>query len=461
MRKLLLVLVALVVVGILVFLAAGYSSPPTVSVAAPEKYVGISTPLDVVVAAPGGQLSAVKVEFEQRGVHTPLFNYAGSGPITADSHVSMEGTDKVHVKSTLGREAIKGLQSGKGRILVTASRPVLFGVRHISASGTHEVDVRLERPKLSALSTKHYINQGGSEMVIYKVTPGDAVSGVMVGDIEYPGYPASTTGVEGVNISDPDVRIAFFALRYDQDPNVPIRLFARDAAGNTGSADFDHLTFRKPFKNSTIPIDDKFLDRVVPAILEGTTEVKAGASNLESFLTINGDLRKKNAEKIASFASQSAPELLWKGVVFHPFTNTAVESAFADRRTYMYQGKEIDKQTHLGFDLASFANTPIVAANRGKVVFADNLGIYGNCVIIDHGMGVQSLYGHLSSFAVHEGDEVKQGQVLGQSGQTKLAAGDHLHFSMLLNGQFVNATEWWDPHWIQDRIERKLHEMGS
>jgi murein DD-endopeptidase MepM/ murein hydrolase activator NlpD len=459
MRKLLLVLVALIVIAAGVFVAAGYSAPPTVGVAAPEKYVGISTPLDVVVTAPAGLLSAVTVEFEQRGVHTPLFTYAGKGAITADSHVSMEGADKVHVKSTVGREAIKGLQSGKGRIIVTATRPVLFGLRHIEASGTHEVDVRLERPKISALSTKHYINQGGSEMVIYKATPGDVVSGVMVGDIEYPGYPASTTGVDGVSIGDPDVRIAFFALRYDQDPNTPIKLFARDPAGNVGSSDFDHLTFRKPFKNSTIPIDDKFLDRVVPAILEGTTDVRAGGSNLESFLTINGDLRKKNAEKIASFASQTAPELFWKGVVFHPFTNTAVESAFADRRTYMYQGKQIDKQTHLGFDLASFANTPIVAANRGKVMFADNLGIYGNCVIIDHGMGVQSLYAHLSSIDAKVGQIVEKDAQIGRSGMTGLAGGDHLHFTMLVNGQMVNPIEWWDKHWIEDRILRKLHEV--
>ena len=124
---------------------------------------------------------------------------------------------------------------------------------------------------------------------------------------------------------------------------------------------------------------------------------------------INGELRKKNAEKIASFAKQTSPEMLWGGVVFHPFTNSAVESAFADQRTYVYKGKEVDQQTHLGFDLASLAGNPVVAANRGKVLYADELGIYGNCVIIDHGMGVQSLYGHLSSIGVKAGDMVDEG----------------------------------------------------
>jgi murein DD-endopeptidase MepM/ murein hydrolase activator NlpD len=198
---------------------------------------------------------------------------------------------------------------------------------------------------------------------------------------------------------------------------------------------------------------------VVPAILAGTTEVAPQGTTIEKFLVINGELRRKNAEKIASFANQSSPEWLWGGAVFHPFTNTAVQSAFADRRTYIYQGREVDRQTHLGFDLASYAGTPIVAANRGKVLFADELGIYGNTVILDHGMGVQSLYAHLSSIGVKVGDVVEKSQALGRSGMTGMAAGDHLHFTMLVAGRMVNPIEWWDSHWIEDRILRKLREV--
>ena len=76
-------------------------------------------------------------------------------------------------------------------------------------------------------------------------------------------------------------------------------------------------------------------------------------------------------------------------------------------------------------------------------------------------MGVQSLYGHLSSLDVKAGDTVTKGQTMGRSGMTGLAAGDHLHFTMLVNGHPVNPVEWWDPHWIQDRVERKLSEAGA
>ncbi len=161
--------------------------------------------------------------------------------------------------------------------------------------------------------------------------------------------------------------------------------YATDEAGNSTRADFDRMTFPKPFKKSRIDLDDKFLGRVVPAILDTTTEVNPQGDMLQKFLVVNGELRRKNSEKIAGFAKQSAPEILWGGLVFHPFTNSAVEAAFADQRTYVYQGKEVDRQTHLGFDLARVVNSPVVAANRGKVLYAAPLGIYGNCIILDHG----------------------------------------------------------------------------
>ena len=125
-------------------------------------------------------------------------------------------------------------------------------------------------------------------------------------------------------------------------------------------------------------------------------------------------------------------------------------------RVYLHDGEEIAQQVHLGFDLAATANVPILASNHGGVVHAEFLGIYGNCVVIDHGMGLQSLYGHLSSIGVQVGDAVEQGQEIGRSGMTGLAGGDHLHFTMLLHGRPVTPIEWWDEHWIEDRIARKI-----
>jgi len=439
------------------YVVAGRMAGPAIQINKPEKVVGMSAPLEVDVQAPGAHLEDLRIVLEQNGKQVPLFTLADQ----KGAQLRQNGPDRLVVSREIGKQAVPELQSGNASIVVTASRKVVYGIRTVESTARHDFRVRLERPRVSIVSTHHYVNLGGAEMVVYRATPEDVTSGVLVGDLEYPGYPASGAAIEGVKITDPALRVAFFALLHDQDLKTPIRLFARDEAGNTARADFESRVFPKPFKRSKIDVTDPLLDRVVPAILEGTTEVKPEGDNLAKFLVINSELRRKNNEKIASFAAQSKPELLWRGVVFHPFGNTAVESAFADHRTYIYKGKEVDQQVHLGFDLASFTGTPIVSANRGIVVFADELGIYGNCVIIDHGMGVQSLYGHLSTIEVKAGQTVEKEQQIGRSGMTGMAGGDHLHFTMLVNGRMVNPVEWWDAHWIEDRILRKLRAAGA
>jgi murein DD-endopeptidase MepM/ murein hydrolase activator NlpD len=334
---------------------------------------------------------------------------------------------------------------------VAAARPSFLKLKTLSSQASRDVQVRLDPPRVAVVSSKHYVNHGGSELVVYRATPPDVRSGVRVGTVEYPGF-----AIGG------DLKAAFFALLYDQPLSAPIVVFASDEAGNEAHASFVDNVFDKPFKKSRIQLDDRFLNRVVPEILQHAPELQVpavaeGGDMLPGFLKINGDLRKMNGQTIEALAGKTAATRLWSGP-FVQLGNSKVEAAFADARTYLYKGREVDRQVHLGFDLAVTANVPVVAANTGVVLNASWLGIYGNCVIIDHGMGVQSLYGHLSSFDVKVGDQVMKGQTIGRSGMTGLAGGDHLHFTMLVGGHAVNPVEWWDAHWIEDRVERKLRD---
>jgi murein DD-endopeptidase MepM/ murein hydrolase activator NlpD len=144
---------------------------------------------------------------------------------------------------------------------------------------------------------------------------------------------------------------------------------------------------------------------------------------------------------------------VWRG----PFIHWGKEEAdFADTRNYIYHGQKVDTQTHLGFDLSDVIGGPVQAANDGRVVWASELGIYGNCVVVDHGYGVQSIYGHMQRIDVKVGDMVTKGGKMGIAGQTGLAGGVHVHFSMQVDGVQTNPREWWDEHWIKDRILSKL-----
>jgi murein DD-endopeptidase MepM/ murein hydrolase activator NlpD len=456
MRKLALLLVVLLVVGSAVaWWLAGRSAPPQIEIVKPGPAVGQAMSLELVVGAPGGAVQALQATLEQGELRIPLL----SQPFADDARLTQEAPDRFRVSRDFPRAALKGLKNGAARVVVHAERPVLFGLRRRAADAARDVVVRLDPPRVAVISTHHYVNHGGAEMVVYRATPDDVESGVRVGDLEYPGYPAQEAGVA---TTDPAMRVAFFALLWDQDLATPIEVFARDPAGNQAKAPFEHRVFPKPFRQSRIELTDRFIGRVVPEILQSTPDFTVDDPNdiPKAFVAINSELRRRNAEQIAAVAAKTARGRLWEGA-FRQLTNSQVEANFADQRTYFYGGQEVDRQVHLGFDLAVTANVPVRAANHGAVVFAGYLGIYGNCVIVDHGMGVQSLYAHLSSIAVKEGEAVKMDQELGRSGMTGLAGGDHLHFTMLVHGRPVTPVDWWSAQWIEDRIVRKIREAGT
>ncbi|MEP7012867.1 MAG: M23 family metallopeptidase [Acidobacteriota bacterium] len=347
----------------------------------------------------------------------------------------------------IGRDTVKGLRAGDAIVRATAERAGNLIRTADPTIAEVKLPVRLSPPVLSLLSTQHYTAQGGCEVVVYQVSQSER-DGVSVGSWWFPGFPLPGA---------PDARthFALFAVPYDHTTADEVHLVATDEVGNESSQSFVDQFKAKPIHTDTIPLDDAFLGRVVPAILAESPEVSDQGDLLKSYLEINRNLRKKNAATLKELAAKSERKFLWSEP-FVPMKNAKITAAFADRRTYMYQTKPVDQQDHLGFDMASVEHDSILASNRGKVALARFFGIYGNAIVIDHGYGLMSLYGHLSSIEVKEGQMVERNQEIGRSGKTGLAGGDHLHFTLLLQGLPVNPVEWWDPHWIRDRIVRKL-----
>ena len=440
-----------------VYVAAGWAPGPTVNIVQPTDLVGRDAVFEATVATPGGVLASLDAAIEQGGLRFLLFTLSGS----AEGVISQDGPDQVRVTRRFNRDSHPNLVAGPARIVVVATRFVLFELRKASTTVALDVEVRLDPPRVQVVSRFHDINHGGAEMVIYRVTPPDVDSGVVVGDRFYRGYAAAGAGLEG----DSALRVALFALLHDQDINTSIELYAADDAGNETRSAFDHRIFPQPFRRSKIQLRDAFLRRVVPPIVSQVAELadeELGDAPsvddlLDLYLFINGIMRQQNRETLAAFAGGTSEAMQWTDA-FVSLPNAQVEAGFADHRTYVHDGVDVDQQVHLGFDLASTANALVLASNGGTVLHADYFGIYGNSVIIDHGMGLQSLYAHLSAIDVSPGDAVVRAQQIGRSGVTGLAAGDHLHYALLLQGRPINPVEWWDQHWIEERIMRKLRE---
>jgi murein DD-endopeptidase MepM/ murein hydrolase activator NlpD len=393
--------------------------------------IGEATPVTVRISNPHG-VRHIAAWIEQNGARTALSesSRAANRMTFWRAHLPPE-----QFQFTAGKA-----KEGRARILVEAQSNDFRGAVDSIAA---EVEVILRPPSVSADGFQHYINQGGSEMVIYTPSGSYSESGARVGQARFQGFPVP---------GSPNELLALFAYSWDTPSDTEPFVYVRNVAGAEATAHFWNKVFPKKFHARDFAIDDKFLERVVTQI-----DPSGSGDLLERFLKINGAMRRENNKTLADLKAKTEPKFFWTEP-FVQLANSKVESGFADVRSYIYKGKKVDQQVHLGFDLAVAQHTPVVAANDGKVVWAAPLGIYGNCIVIDHGFALQSIYGHLSDFEVKEGDMVKRGQTIGKSGSTGLAGGDHLHFSMQVGGVQVNPIEWWDAHWIHDHVfGRMMH----
>ncbi|HWG37697.1 MAG TPA: M23 family metallopeptidase [Terriglobales bacterium] len=440
------VLVAIAVVGYAWFRGGA----PTLTAEDIPSALGVHKLITVSVAAPVG-VGSVSAEMEQGGQSVPLGRQTFSERrwfTTGDS------PQIVHFSVQAGRADHPELKDGPATLVFTAASANLRGA---SATLRRPVTIRSTPPHVYPMTAGEiYLNQGGSALIVYHVTGAASESGVEMEGHFFPGYPLPNAAPQGVG----QTLFALFAYPYDAPRNALPQLVARDAAGNQATASFAVKTFPKTFRSRTLPIDDSFIDRVVMPIIANTPSISDQHDPVKNFLLVNRDLRRTDTQELVDASKLSAAQFLWRGA-FTPLGNSAVEAAFADHRSYLYQGRIIDQEDHLGYDLAAVRHTPVMAANAGRVIWAKYFGIYGNCILLDHGFGLMSLYAHLNDFQVKAGDAVSQGQLIAHSDSTGLAGGDHLHFSMLLDGVQVNPLEWWDPHWIHDRIEAKLAEFSS
>ena len=396
------------------------------------KDIGVNTPVAVRVSNPHG-LRRFTASIQQNGASTMLMEDKKPSDRLKFWLAQVPEQD---VRFNAGSKEAPNLKEGKAQLVVEAQSNDFRGATDTIAT---DVEVVLRPPSISADGFQHYINQGGSEMVLLTPSGSWSEAGVRVGQDTYRSFPLAG-----------GQRLALFAYPWDKPIDTAPVVFAKNSAGTEATARFWFKIFPKKFRMRDLDIDDKFLDKVVNQIDPG-----GSGDLLTRFLKINGEMRRQNNKTLADLRFKTAEKFLWTDS-FMQLANSKVESEFADVRSYIYKGKKVDQQVHLGFDLAVSAHTPVVASNDGKVVWAAPLGIYGNCIVVDHGYGLQSIYGHLSSIAVKEGDMVKRGQEMGKSGSTGLAGGDHLHYSMQVEGVEVNPVEWWDEHWIKDHVQNRL-----
>lgn len=382
----------------------------------------------------------VDAKISQNSKTVDLYSYSQDRPWTKSGY-------EKSIDLTAKADALAGFQEGSAELKIIIKNCALFNT---TTEQNITLKLDLTSPRVSLTSTQHYINQGGADLATYTVSEDAVWSGIRVGNSEFMGYP-----VPG---GTPTQRFAFFVYSYDLPAGTPIEIIAKDQAGNVGKSTLAPAKFfAKQFRHRELNIDDNFINTKIADIISNTPSLKNTGDPLQNFLLVNSTLRKQNAQFLKDISKKSKAQFLWKDA-FLPLMNSAVEASFADYRSYIYNGNKVDEQVHLGFDFAGVQNMPVKSSGRGEVLFADYLGIYGNTVILDHGYGIITLYAHLSSIDVKVGDLVEHDQKIANTGATGLAGGDHLHYSMLIQGVQTNPIEFWDQHWIDDHVYLRMNK---
>ena len=419
---------------------------PALEIELASPFIGASRAVSVSVQDPGSGIRKVWMGLLVDGREMEILqrSFPSAGFFTGGKETS------VHVTATVSPKSM-GLADGKSVLRVVAWD---YSLRKWGKGNPvyleKEIQIDTKAPAIDLISRSHNLAQGGSGLAIYRLSEDCPVSGVTVGDDFYPGYAG--------HFNDPSVYMAFFALDYRQGKGTRLSVTAADFAGNRSTTGLVHHINARSFRKDTINLSDDFFNAKMPDFERYFPE-SAGGSRLDLFLKVNRELRDKDSEAIYRITQQTEKKILWDGP-FLRLPGSANRARFADHRTYFYDGKVIDRQVHLGTDLASTAHSPVPAANRGKVAFTGDQGIYGNTIILDHGFGLFTLYSHLSQIDVAVGQMVEKGEIIGKTGMTGLAGGDHLHFSTLIHQTVVNPVEWWDDVWINNNISARSMRRG-
>lgn len=302
-----------------------------------------------------------------------------------------------------------------------------------------------KRPELSIINNSYKIKKGGAALVVFKVDDENLKEFYIQTnyDKKFKAQPFYKKGYYISLLAWPVTSDSFKAT-----------VVAKDYAGNSSKSYIPLYIKQKKYRVSNIKLSDKFLKGKIAQLAEEFVETQGVEDSIEQFKIINEDVRAKNEKLIHEITSKVSDEMIsdFKINKMYPLKNAQVVATFGDHRKYSYKGEPISESYHLGLDMASNAQAQIKPQNGGEVVYSDYNGIYGNMPIINHGLGLYTLYGHCSSVKVNNGDLAHAKENVANTGKSGYAMGDHLHFGVLIQGVEVRPAEWMDNDWMRLNI---------
>jgi len=321
-----------------------------------------------------------------------------------------------------------------------------------SINKTFDIKIDKIKPIASVINNSRYIKRGGSAVAVVKVFDKNLKEAYITFNDKVK-FKLTPFYKENYFIS-------LIAWPIHIEDFLIVNLVAIDKAGNKTVSKIPLYIQKAKLKTDTIKISEKFINEVSKNVLTQTGHnIPNELENI--FVAQNKDIRKENIDflrKVGLTKMDYSRIDSFKIKNFRRLNGSKTVAGFAERRSYIFNGNKIDEEWHLGMDWAKVKHTKIVSSNPGKIVFNSYLGIYGNVVLIDHSLGLASLYAHLSNSNVTLGQNVYNNSKIGNTGTTGAVLGDHLHFGILVQGIEVDPIEWMDRNWIKTRITNIINQ---
>ncbi len=377
----------------------------------------------------------------------------------------LNGANNQDIELVIDREK-SGIRAGEIELEISAYDKSFWFNR---AEKRYKFSVDFNKPHINIISTQHNAVLGGSQLAFYEARDENlSISGVKIGNRTFQGYPAKFLDPAFENSKN--LFACIYAIDINSDPKtVTPRLFAEDSVGNTTSANFNNKTSPARYASLRYQLNKDFmigtLDKLAKAnkdslsLLDDQINWDDSSDNTLSakFKLLNDALREMDRDKIrAVIRNKGHMDKLWDDTFNRPLGSA--RSEFGHTINYFYNGIPAGSSKQTGYQLISpdlYADG-IRALNRGIVHDIISLETYGLTVIIDHGMGIYSIYANLSKANVSIGQRIDALDQVGVMGTSGLAPQKIAQIELWVQSIPVNPREWWDPRWYQAHILDKI-----
>ncbi len=443
------------------------NEPPTLTVIQAPSGLGIEKQKIIIdVGDRGAGLDEVIVRATARGVNRTIFQKRYDLLENSKSdHIEIEisGNSKDRNKNS-----IFPFTTGKIEVKVFDKS---YWSNTTEASWDYLVDVT--PPRVAAYTTQHNGTQGGVELVVYRAEDKNlSESGVRVRDIFFKGYPVADYGEEYSKAKN--AYFAFYAIPLDFNPAKDVvRLYAKDKGNNYTEMRFKYNTRRVAKPKRDINVTATFLNKAEEIFQQNYVNEKqkfadAGISitddtNLpisQKFDLLTFDYQKYLNTVLNKLSQNSLHTKNWDNAFTQPLGT--ITGVYGETKTFLHDGQTLGTLINNGFEFALPNGTDVYPQASGVVLYTGKMGIYGNVVIVDHGLGICTLYGYLSEILISpDGEMIDTKTVIGKSGNTGLTNSDRLYVAVLNQGYAVSPTEWWDRNWINNHIINKMADVKN